>query len=77
MIPKSGVNTSFYVPMPSARKVLDAAIRDYSETGNPKYLKGFREMLDEYKLELNPDTYEYYDMWYEETMRDLNRADTN
>lgn len=60
------------IPLPRAQKVLDAVIRDYSETGNVKYLKGFREMLEQYKIELGSNAYEYYDMWYEETMQDLN-----
>lgn len=65
------------IPLPRAQKVLDAAIRDYSETGDTKYLKKFHEMLDEYKLELSADSYEYYDMWYEETMQELNLSNTN
>ena len=59
------------IPIPSIAKQLNRMIRDYSDTGNVKILDQFRGALDECKIELSSEQYEYFDMWHEEQMRDL------
>lgn len=59
------------IPIPSIAKQLDGLIRKYCETGDTKILNQFREVLDECKIELSVEQYEYFDMWHEEQMNDL------
>ena len=59
------------IDIPSANKQLNYLIREYCEKQDEKILQHFYGALEEFKLELNPDTYEYYLQWYDETMGDL------
>jgi len=62
------------IPIPSIAEQLNGMIRDYSDTGNVKILDQFRGLLDECKIELSAEQYEYFDMWHEEQMRELLQA---
>lgn len=59
------------VPVPNAYSQLNYLIREYCEKQDEKILQNFYGALEEFKLELAPDAYEYYLQWYDETMSDL------
>ena len=61
------------IPIMSVSKQLDTLLRKYVETGNINILNQFHEILDEYKIELSTEQYEYFDMWYEEQINDMSR----
>ena len=58
------------IPIMSVSKQLDMLIRQYCETDNVKILNQFRGMLDECKIELSTEQYEYFNMWYEEQINE-------
>ena len=61
------------IPIMSVSKQLGTLLRKYVETGNINILNQFHEILDEYKIELSTEQYEYFDMWYEEQINDMSR----